>query len=394
MSDPGGRHPGAVRLGIALIAITSVAPLVQHAIPALAPHLVREFDLSKSELGVAATVLFGTTAVLAPAMGRLTDRVSPRVVTATVFLMGALGAVLVAGAPHYSVVVAASIVLGVPMALAHPVTNRLLLAHSSGRALSVLVAVKHSGIKVAQSAAGLVLAPLAALVGWRAAFAVPAVLSAVGAAWVPRYVGRLKSPPEHSEPVSARLPASMWWLMAYSVLMGLSQSALATYTAIYAFEAVSFTATSAGLLTGMLGITGVAARIGWGVWAHGLKGVRPLQAMALGSVPATAGLIAAQVVGAPLLWVAVIALGITSSIWNLCVTIVVFRLVPPTLTGQATGRVYLGFAAGMMVGPLVFGLIVDLTGHYDGAWGSLMAWQLLAALTTLPLLRDERRRAS
>jgi cyanate permease len=258
----------------------------------------------------------------------------------------------------------------------------------------VLVAVKHSGIKVAQSAAGLVLAPAAAVVGWRPAFAVPAALSAVGAAWVPRFIGRLETPAEDSQSSSAPLPGSMWWLMAYSVLMGLSQSALATYTAIYAFEAVSFDAATAGLLTGMLGLTGVAARLGWGVWAHALKGVRPLQAMALGSVPATAALIAAQTVGAPLLWVAVIVLGITSSIWNLCVTIVVFRLVPSALTGQATGRVYLGFAAGMMVGPMIFGFAVDASGHYDAAWGSLMIWQLLAALMTLPLLRAERRRSA
>ena len=372
----------------------STAPLVQHAVPALAPHLVGEFDLSLVELGTYSTLLFGTSAVLAPFMGGLSDRVPTRILVTLLFLFGAASAVMVATAGRFEVILASALVASIPMSLAHPLTNQLLVTNTVGRTRSVLLAIKHSGVKLAQGAAGLLMAPVATVWGWRVAFSVPAVLAVAGAFWVPRLVRQLA--PAEREPVQAkpsRLPRSIWWLMAYSILMGLAQSASSTYLAIYAFDEIDFTLTTAGVLTGVLGLTGAVARVCWGIWVHQTNAaIWPLQAMAIGSIPATCGVIAAPSVGPPLLWLSTVVLGVTTAIWNLAVTIVIFALVSQFQTGRATGRVYFGFAFGMMVGPILFGWMVDSTGGYTLPWMSVVVWQFAALITTIPLYRRLRRR--
>ena len=386
------RH-GSISLGAALIVIMSTAPLVQHAVPALAPHLVGAFDLSLVQLGMYSTLLFGMSAVLAPVMGRFSDRAPTRMLVTLLFVFGAIGALMVAIAPRFEVILASAIVTSIPMALAHPLTNQLLVSNTAGRTRSVLLAVKHSGVKLAQGAAGLLMAPLATAFGWRAAFSLPALLSVGGALWVPRFIGQLSQP--ELEPVEAsrwRLPRSIWWLMGYSILMALSQSASSTYLAIYAFDELDFTLTSAGLLTGVLGLTGAISRICWGIWIHGTNAaIWPLQAMAIGCIPATGCVIAAPFVGAPLLWFATVVLGITTAIWNLAVTIVIFSLVPRFQTGRATGRVYFGFSFGMMIGPILFGWMVDAVGGYTLPWTSVVMWQFAALAATVPLYRRVRR---
>lgn len=384
---------GSIGIGVALIAIMSTAPLVQHAVPALAPHLVGEFDLELVELGTYSALLFGTSALLAPLMGRVSDRVPTRILITLVFALGGVGALMVATATRYEVILASALVTSIPMALAHPLTNQLLVANTVGRRRSVLLAVKHSGVKLAQAAAGLLMAPLATAFGWRAAFSLPAILSLGGALWVPRFVKQFSAAKlEQVQSQPARLPRSIWWLTAYSILMASAQSVSSTYLAIYAFEELDFTLTTAGLLTGVLGLTGAIARVCWGVWLHATNSaIWPLQAMAIGCIPATCCVIAAPYVGAPLLWFATLVLGVTTAIWNLAVTIVIFSLVPQSHTGRATGRVYFGFSFGMMIGPILFGWMVDTAGGYTVPWTSLVVWQIAALAATFPLSRRLRR---
>lgn len=395
MSGTRSANHGSIRIGVALVSIMSTAPLVQHAVPALAPHLVREFDLNLVELGTYSTLLFGMSALLAPLMGKVSDRVPTKVLVTLLFMFGAVGALMVSSASRFEIILLSALVTSVPMALAHPLTNQILVTNTVGRTRSVLLAVKHSGVKLAQGAAGLFMAPFATAFSWRAAFSLPAVLSVVAAFWVPRFVQQLSRPEiDDANRKRLRLPRPVWWLMAYSIFMALAQSASSTYLAIYAFDQLDFTLTAAGLLTGVLGLAGAISRVCWGVWVYRTNAaIWPLQAMAIGCIPATCCVIAAPYVGAPLLWFATLVLGVTTAIWNLAVTVIIFSLVPRAQTGRATGRVYFGFSFGMMIGPVLFGWMVDAVGSYTLPWTSVVGWQLAALVTTIPLVRRMRRRA-
>lgn len=392
MSEGSPRATGSVGLGAALILIMAAAPLVQHSVPALAPHLVGAFDISLLQLGLYSTLLFGASAILAPAMGRFSDALSTRALVLVLFTCGVVAATMVATASRYEMILVSALVTSIPMSLAHPLTNQLLVLNASGRRRSVLLAVKHSGVKVAQSAAGLVMAPLAAVFGWRAAFSLPILLSASGALFVPRLTGRLISPPSPKQGSvgATRLPRSIRWLTTYSILMALSQASVSTYLAIYAFDELGFDVTIAGVLTGILGLMGVVSRIAWGIWVHSTgASIWPLQMMAVGCLLATGCVLVSPFAGAPLLWFAAIALGVTMAIWNLAVSIVIFS-VAPTQTGRATGHVYFGFALGMMGGPLLFGWLVEALDGYATAWSFVMLWQFLALIATVPLWRSIR----
>lgn len=250
---------GPVRLGFCLVAITAMAPLLQYAVPALAPFLVDEFSLSTTGLGLYSSILFASCAVVSPTVGRWADRFSARALALVVFGTGGLAAFLIAGAVSYSMLLGAAILVSIPMSLAHPLTNHLVLNLSRGRSRGILVAVKHSGIKIALTVAGFTMAPIAAVSGWRTALVVPLLVSLFGVAAVPRLLGTERKRPDKTQLAKSSVPSQVRWLAAFAFCMGMSQSAFGAYIALFAFEEVGASRSTAGMIAGALGVTGVLA---------------------------------------------------------------------------------------------------------------------------------------
>jgi nitrate/nitrite transporter NarK len=81
-----------------------------------------------------------------------------------------------------------------------------------------------------------------------------------------------------------------------------------------------------------------------------------------------------------LLWLLLVALGVSAVGWG-----GLFGTLSGELTGPATAGAAAGVTAaidnvGIFLGPLVFGLIVDHTGSYAPAWWALVAAAAMAAL--------------
>ncbi|MPZ86400.1 MAG: hypothetical protein GEV28_40925 [Actinophytocola sp.] len=142
----------------------------------------------------------------------------------------------------------------------------MLVRLPASRRRSFLVAVKHSGVKLAQGFAGVLLAPLATFVGWRWAAAVPAVVALLGGAWAPGFLRSRSTPVGTSFTRRRRVPPKLWWVTASTVAMGLSQSAVGAYIALYAFEVVGTSPAVAGVVAGVLGLSGFLGRLVWGGW--------------------------------------------------------------------------------------------------------------------------------
>ncbi|MFI6096139.1 MFS transporter [Lentzea sp. NPDC051213] len=380
--------------GRAAVPVLTTAAMTASMLPlfllgALAPALVAEFGIGRPLLGALVTAGFGVAVVLSLVIGPVVDAVGPRRSVVALFATSAVALTVFAVAPHYSVLVVAVALGGVPQALANPSTNKLIATSVAPSRRPVLLGIKQSGVQLGAFIAGLPLAWLAEGVDWRLAVGVAAGLVAVAGLALPADVNAVAGPRLRVAPSAdgRRVPAGIrisltaspliWQLTGFSVLLGAGIAAVNTYVTLYATEELRFTAPVAAGLVAVLGVVGIAGRIFWARVASGGTPARDLLVGLSGAAAVSPILLLAAGVAAPLAWAGMIVVGACAVAANaISMLSVVAASAGPEL-GRNSALVSAGFFAGFAVGPPVFGLVVELAG-YQAAW-VLVAAEFVAA---------------
>ncbi|MER6051897.1 MFS transporter, partial [Streptomyces sp. NPDC001793] len=344
---------------------------------ALGPLLVGELRVSRAMLGLTTTAGFGAAAVLSPVAGRVVDRVGPRrCLIALLWLVG-VALALIAWAPGYGVLLAAVAVGGVPQALANPATNKVIRAAVPVARRGAVTGAKQSGVQLGAFAAGLPLAALAGGIGWRGAVWVAASLAVVAALWAVRGLPDCPSLCAVGKPdgggMSSAGPGAdsvvgsvVGWLLVFSLLLGAGIASVNTYLALFGAQRLGLAPTSASVLVAVLGLAGIAGRMGWSRAAG-----RPGRAVVLPAVLAggavVAGLLLVAALRVPVLvWVSAVAVGVFAVAGNAVSMVVVIQRAAPGRAGRDSALVSAGFFAGFAVGPPAFGALVESSGYGPG----------------------------
>ncbi|MPZ87309.1 MAG: MFS transporter [Nitriliruptorales bacterium] len=364
-----------VGFGTTLALAMGMGPSALYALNVLSPLVVTELGLSRAAFGSLASLSFAVAVPCSMVGGRVVDRMGGRRLLVVLFASAAVAVLLLALAGSYLWLLAAAAVAGFSQSTSNPVTNQLVSAHLPAGRQGLVMGVKQSGVQMTQFAVGMLLPPLAVLVGWRASAAVLLVPAVAALALTARYVpGRLatagRSP---AGTVGGGSAAFVWWLCGYLFLVGVAVQAANAYLPLYAFEVVGLPAAVAGSVAGLVGAVGIAGRIGLGRLAErtGDPG-RLLVGLALAAVLAFATLAWAGSAGS-LLLIGAAAYGATAATAVVVVMISVVRSLPPQTVGRATGLMSLGLYAGFASGPVAFGALVDATGSYRLGWTAAAA---------------------
>ncbi|MFG3661014.1 MFS transporter [Streptomyces sp. NPDC047706] len=355
---------------------------------ALGPRLVAELGVSPTVLGLTTTVGFATATVLSPVGGRVVDRVGPRRCLVALLAVSALALALIGAAPGSGFLLAAVALGGLPQALANPATNKAILAVVPPARRGSVTGMKQSGVQLGAFAAGLPLAALAGLAGWRGAVWTAAGAAVVAAVWAARALPA--DPPAKSTPAAWVPRGTIAWLMVFSLLLGCGIASVNTYLALYGAQRLGLGPTAAGALVAVLGVAGIAGRVGWSklagrprwsVWLPGL--------LAAGAVVA-ALLLALSASAPPLAWAAAVAVGLFAVAANAVSMVLVMQRAAPGRAGQDSALVSAGFFAGFAIGPPLFGLLAE-AGRYGAGWG-LVAGEFAGAgaVAVLWALRTRR----
>ncbi|QES04279.1 MFS transporter [Streptomyces venezuelae] len=357
---------------------------------ALGPRLVDGLGVSETLLGLTTTVGFGTAAVLSPTGGRIVDRVGPRRALVALLAVSGTALGLIGAAPGPALLLAAVALGGLPQALANPATNKAILAAVPSPRRGAVTGAKQSGVQLGAFAAGLPLAAAAGLLGWRGAVGVAAVAAFAAALWAwralpadppPKAGTSVRTPPASDSPVP--------WLAGFSLFLGAGIASVNTYLALFGAQRLGMGPTTAGALVAVLGVAGIAGRIGWS------------RAAVPGRAPWFPALLAAGAVGAavilavavrvePLVWVGAVAVGVFAVSGNAVSMVLVMQRSAPGRAGQDSALVAAGFFAGFAVGPPLFGLLAE-RGRYGDGW-ALVAGEFLVAgaVALLWAVRDRR----
>lgn len=352
-----------------------------YAVATLAPFLVADLGLSRTAVGGLVTVSFAAAAAGSLFAGHVVDVVGARTGLFALCAAVTVGLAVASVSGAYGWLVLALALAGLGQALANPATNVLVAAAVPPQRRGTAIGVKQGGVQLAAFSAGLALPPVAAAAGWATAVQVSAVLPLAVAVAAYRLVPASGSGARGSWWRWSAPDRWLSWLIGYSLLLGAGLSAVNTYLPLYANQELGFGATAAGALLAAFGVTGLTSRIGWGRWADRAPNVTVALTWLSGAGVVGAALVwLAGISWSPLVWLGAVVVGGSATAANaMSMTAVVRRGIA---TGAASGLVALGFFAGFVVGPTLFGLIADRTG-WTSAWplvGVVFAGSALVAL--------------
>ncbi|WSW02248.1 MFS transporter [Streptomyces sp. NBC_01006] len=357
---------------------------------AFGPRLVDELGVSPTVLGLTTTIGFGTAAVLSPVGGRMVDRTGPRRCLVVLLLVSAAALGLIGAAPGPGFLLAAVALGGLPQALANPATNKAILAAVPPARHGSVTGMKQSGVQLGAFAAGLPLAALAGSVGWRGAVWTAAAAAAPAALWAHRALPA-DPPAKAAAPVASLVPrGAIAWLAVFSLFLGCGIASVNTYVALFGVRKLGMGPTEAAALVAVLGVAGIAGRVGWSKAARPGRAEWLPGALAAGAVLA-ACLLAAALYAPPLVWVAAVAVGVFAVSGNAVSMVLVMQRAAPGRAGQDSALVAAGFFAGFAVGPPLFGLLAQ-AGRYGPGWLLVAAeFTAAAAVATAWAVRERRR---
>ena len=382
---------------LALVTVAhALGALTALAVAPLAPFLLESLALSRVQVGFFLPAVYLGGVLMALPAGWFTDRLGVRLTFALGQLLVGAMIFLAAWSPAYGLLLVLLVLGGFGFSVLNPATGRAVVEWFPPRERGIAMGVKQTGLTLGGLTAALLLPPIARAWSWRHALATAGVLSLASAALVALFY---RSRPAHSPagPVGQpRLSELGDFLRRPSILvvfgcglaLSIAQSSLLGYLVLYAKDSFDVSAVRAAQFLAIAQVGGTVSRVLWGVVSDRSFGGRRRP-----------GVVASAAIGAASY--ATLALGSLLPVWLVYPLAFVagagafgwvglyFALVAeiggPRHAGILTGAATACSWSGTLIGPPIFGLILEATGGYGASWFVLTV-VALAVVVTLPRL--------
>ena len=356
-----------------------------------------DLSLTKAQIGMLPAALFlGQSAIAIPA-GFLVDRIGSKKLLFLLSLCLGVSFILMTLTSLYAVVLFMVVLGGVGYGAMHPTSNKGII-HWFSEKRGTAMGIKQMGVTLGSALAALLLLPAATVWGWRPVLLGACLLLILTGILAYRFYS---DPPEDDAKVEsaeepARLLASILQMFKEKPLvlvsiaaMGLSGSQLIlnTYLVLFAYEYIGIGLVSAGMLLVISEVSGSFGRIAWGMISdHVFQGKRIIVMAIIAALSIVISLGISQLPPGTVFWVMVpitIAFGFCISGFNGVWMNAATELVPVKQAGIASGFSLMLGSWGVILGPPLFGYIVDVTGSFTFGWLFLAA--VLAVVIVLLL---------
>jgi MFS family permease len=380
--------PASARRAVASATALLTACVMPSFVTATAVDLIRQdFAMREGALGLIFGGFYGAVAVGSAPAGWLVDRLGAQ---ASARLAGAVTVAMslaIALFARSAFVLGLFLVLaGVAVAILEPALNTLLSRCVPRERQALAFAVKQASLPAGLLVTGLAVPLLGRAVGWRVIFVIAAVLALVAAATLPgeRRSGSQRTSAGPSPPLEATP------LVLLAVASGFGTAAIAALNAFLVVAApdLGMSPEAAAVVLAAGSALTIALRLVVGLRADRRVGghLRTIAAMlatgALGFALLIPGVTLPSVVGALL---------VITFVWG-WMGLLSFALVRyyPEAPGRVTGWVQTGLFSGTLLGPIVFGQIVE-RGPFRVGWVVAGTWSCLAAIIFMRAARALQR---
>lgn len=402
-SDP--QSPPSRNLALATISgVTAVQVIATMGIlipAAIAPELARTLGLPVSMIGFQVSLAY-VGATLMSLCGGLVQRklgaVRANQIAATTIGLS----LLIIAIPHVAALFVGSLGLGIAYGMTNPAASHLMMKIASPTNRNLIFSVKQTGQPLGGVVAGLMAPPIAIAFGWQWSLIAGALLALSTVLFIQPLRAKLDGDRDPTtkfrgavfKDVSLILRIRELRLLALAALTFSGvQLALMTFAVTMLVEDVKFDLVLAGVGLAVIQIAGVVGRLGWGVIADrngdGRKTLLFAQSLSIVAAVATAFLSDSM----PLVAVfgILFLFGMSAVGWNGVFMAEIGRLAPEGKIGSATGGVLVPTFIGVMMGPLVFSGIHDVTTTYTMSF-AVLALVTLVGIVPILMMRGSRQK--
>lgn len=351
-----------------LNAVMALLALGMFAVPVMAPSIAAEMALDAALVTSYAALLWAASIGTSIASGYLIARLGPIGVAQLCLVLAALGLGLAASGALATFALGA-ILIGLAHGAETPASSYLLAKITPLRQQPFVFSFKQTGVQIGGAASGFLFPALLLWVGWRGALLALVVVLALAAFALNqprRYYNRTYfSAAAASRSTIGRALATVWRDPALRRLTLSSFAFVATQVCFNTFL-VSYLVKEGGLSLPQAGsvlaagqVGGLIGRLAWGAISGRLiKAPLLLAWVGIGMMAGVALLGSALHALSPsMLALLCFFLGLTASGWNGVYLAELARLAPREEVGRITGASFLIGSSGLILGPLVFGLI-------------------------------------
>lgn len=387
-TTPSGRSVG--RVMSALIAATVLAVLPQYLAAALVVEIGPELAFGTAGLGVAVAGFRVTTSLTSMAFGALTDRLGGTLVMRIGVIVVAVSCFGIATtARSFASFLAWMIIAGAAVSLVQPAANRVIVNVVSVRRQGLVFGAKQSAVPASSMLAGVAVAMLLSVIGWRAVYILAAVISLAVIGMLGRRPAKGQRPAHGKVGYRSLTDRPTLWIMG--VAFGTGNFANAVMPTFYVDAAVRMGASPglAGTVLALAGTSTIIMRLVVGAVSDRIR--HGHLHVCGGLMVAGAGGLVVLATNDPRWMVAGLLLGMTGA-WGFTgvfwyALMRAYRATP----GLATGVVSpLGHIGGT-VGPLAFGVIASTAGFRAGWLVAAAAACLSASAMFVSARRLDRR---
>ena len=367
-------NPWRTRIAI-LLGAHAVGTLHSVSVLALAPVIRPDLGLSFAEFGLLMTAYSAGQVTGSVPSGAYVDRVGVGWGLVTACAILCTGAVILTQAEGHSHALLAMLIVGWGYSLTNPATARGVLEWFPPNRRATAIGVKQTGVPIGGVLAASTLI-LSTYIAWQTIIWIIISATIVNAL----ICATLVQKPKLNRNIKSNLFVEIYRLLGDRNLVVLSlasgffntgQYNFFTYLTSFMREAAQASQELASLTLGIAQAVSAAGRIGWGALSdtmlHGRRkwltvGVCFAAVLFFGAMAA-----AGQTQAVGLSMGIAVLLGLTIASYATLMQTMSIEAVPSENAGAALGYTSLGSHTGAMVGPPVFGVVIDATGHFaDG----------------------------
>ncbi len=395
--------PGRWRLLTVLTASYGAGAFGMLGISPLSPSLVDGLGLTRFQVAFLVPSIYLAGLLFSLPGGRLADRLGVRPAFLGGLAVGAIGLLAGALAPGFLAFLFCLFIAGAGWSVVNPALGKAIMDIFPVRERGFAMGVKQMGLTLGGLVSALVLPAIAAALGWRHAIGACAVIVAlpVVLGWRPlaafRDARRAPAAPgavPEGEAQRGEAGSSWWWarrpalviFFAIGFVLGMVQGAVLSYLPLFTIQALGFDKIGAGFLVAASQAGGAVSRLVLGAASdRWFAGRRSRWLAFTGALGATifgvyAGWPAAAPVAAGLL---AFAAGVGAYGWVGIFFVISAEAGGARQAGLLSGVAFASIVLGLLVGPPVFGLLLEGFDSYAAAWAVFAALSGLVTLIAL-----------
>ncbi len=363
--------------------VAILAMLIQQAfasmgglvLPVVAPAMAAETGLPTALIGIYAAIVYGVSFVASLGCGGYIRRFGPLRVSQFAMLCLGTGLALSATGSLAAIGIGA-MALGVGSAVSTPCSTEILARLSPPGRAPLVFSLKQTGVPVGGILAGLLVPALAAGFGWRGAFVGTATLCFVFAALLQPLRERYDTERGPGAGFSLGLIASMlrrvlghpgYRELAFTLWVYVGVQALfGAFFVDYLVQGLGYPLAQAGAIFAGAQTVSIGARVLWGWISSALIAPRLMLALFGLMIALSAVATAAFTRDWSTLAITLVAMAYSASAISFHGVLIaeIARLAPKDEVGGMAGGVLSFAMLGMMSYPLIFGLVLQLSGGY------------------------------